>query len=282
MRAQPVDDRARGNGREPRAEARRELERARHAVAGCVAQRRGAGRLDAHRRPRRVHRIGEALGGADQRVAAWLISHSDNDSLADRPVSRVANQIDMVEQGPIDGLRGAAQRQFAQRGEVRFRKEMPQRPRRFMRDIDLARFQPLDQFIGRQIDHFDLGIVEDRVGHRLAHPHPGEAGDDVVEALDMLDVERGQHVDAGVAQLLDVLPALRVAAAGGVGVRQFVDQGDRRRPDEHRIDIEFIEPVRAMFDRAARHDFERRDQRLGLGPAMRLDDPRHHVTPLAQ
>ena len=39
--------------------------------------------------------------------------------------------------------------------------------------------------------------------------------DDVVEALEVLDVDRRDHVDAGVEQLVDVLPALLVARARG-------------------------------------------------------------------
>ena len=45
----------------------------------------------------------------------------------------------------------------------------------------------------------------------------------------MLDVDRGDDVDAGVQQLLDVLPALRVPGAGDVRVRQLVDQRDPGR-----------------------------------------------------
>ncbi len=52
--------------------------------------------------------------------------------------------------------------------------------------------------------------------------------DHVVERLQVLDVDGGQHGDAGVEQLLDVLPALGVAAAGHVGVRQLVDERDLR------------------------------------------------------
>ncbi len=61
---------------------------------------------------------------------------------------------------------------------------------------------------------------------------------DVVERLEVLDVERRDHVDAGVEQLLDVLPALLVARSGRVGVGVLVDEhdcgpagaGPRRRP----------------------------------------------------
>ena len=66
-----------------------------------------------------------------------------------------------------------------------------------------------------------------RVGHGLAHRDAGDLGDDVVQALDVLDVERGVDVDAGVEQLVHVLPALVVPRAGGVGVGQLVQQEQR-------------------------------------------------------
>ena len=156
---------------------------------------------------------------------------------------------------------------------------MPERPRRLVRHIHLARFQPLDQFVGRQVDDLDLGIVEHGIGHGFAHPHPREACHDVVETFDVLDVERGQYVDAGVAQLLDILPALRVAAAGGIGVREFVDQRDGRLAHQHGVDVEFIEPVRAVDDGAAWQDFERSDQRFGFGATVRFDHADDDIGP---
>jgi hypothetical protein len=44
----------------------------------------------------------------------------------------------------------------------------------------------------------------------------------------MLDVDGSEHIDAGIEQLLDVLPALLVArwriAAADVGVGELIDQ----------------------------------------------------------
>ena len=90
-----------------------------------------------------------------------------------------------------------------------------------------------------------------RSGRRGARPSSGivslllDAGDlldDVVHRLEVLDVDRRDHVDAGVEQLLDVLPALLVLRARHVGVRELVDERDlglarqdrRRRPSPRR------------------------------------------------
>ncbi len=149
---------------------------------------------------------------------------------------------------------------------------MAERPRRLVRDVDLALLEPTDQLVRRKVDDLDLGAVEHAVGHRLAHAHLGEAGDDVVEALDVLDVERGVDVDPGVEQFHDVLPALRMAAAFGVGVRELVHQRERGTPGEDRVDVHLFQLVAAIGDVTPREDLERLEQGPGLGAAVGFDD----------
>ena len=88
---------------------------------------------------------------------------------------------------------------------------------------------------GRHVDELELvGAAHDVVGHGLALRGTGDAQDDVVERLEVLDVQRRDHVDAGIEQLLDVLPTLLVLRAGGVGVRVLVDQHDLRAAGQDR------------------------------------------------
>ena len=61
--------------------------------------------------------------------------------------------------------------------------------------------------------------------------------DDVVEALEVLHVDGGDHRDAGVEQFFDVHP-FRVHARG-VGVGQFVDEDDLRPPGQYGRYVEF-------------------------------------------
>ncbi|MNP59669.1 hypothetical protein D3C76_1546790 [compost metagenome] len=57
----------------------------------------------------------------------------------------------------------------------------------------------------------------------------------------MLDVDRGVHVDARGEQFLNVLPALFVSAAGGVGVGQFVHQHQPWLGREQTVEVHFLE-----------------------------------------
>ena len=95
--------------------------------------------------------------------------------------------------------------------------------------VHVAVGEPAPQRFRRDVDQLDLvGGAHHLVGHLLLLLDAGDLGDDVVEAFQVLDVDRGDDGDAGVEQLLDVLPALGVLAARGVGVGELVDQHDLR------------------------------------------------------
>ena len=112
----------------------------------------------------------------------------------------------------LDAVGGAAQRQLPQRHQVAFAEEVLRGPLGLRRQVDLAGAQPPDEFVGRRVDHHHLvGGIEDGVGHGLVNADAGDAADHVVQALEMLHVERGVDVDAVVEQFFDVLPAFGVA-----------------------------------------------------------------------
>ena len=89
----------------------------------------------------------------------------------------------------------------------------------------------------------------------------------------MLDVERRPDTDASVKQLLDVLPALRMAAVGSVGVSELVDDDQLGVAFERCIDVEFLDRAAVVFDLAPGQDFEPLDKGARLGAAMSLDEP---------
>ena len=152
---------------------------------------------------------------------------------------------------------------------------------RFLRlggHVDLALPEALQEVVGRQVDQLDLvGLLEDRIGDRLAHDHPGDLGHDVVEALQMLDVQRGVDVDAGLEQLLDVLPALGVTAAGGIGVGQLVHEDEGRTAGEGGVQVELPQRGPAVLDERRGQELEPLQQGVGFGPTVGLDVPDDHV-----
>jgi len=145
-------------------------------------------------------------------------------------------------------------------------------------DVDLALFQPLNQVVRREIDQFDrIRAVEHRIRHGFAHAHMRDLGDDVVEALDMLDIDRRVDVDTVREQFLDVEIALRMAAARCVGVGEFIDQRNLRMARDQRVEIHLLENLVLVLEPFARENFEALQQRLRLGPAVGLDHADHNI-----
>ena len=151
------------------------------------------------------------------------------------------------------------------------RKKLLDRLRRPVRHVDLALGEPLEQLLGRQVDELHLvGVVEDAVGDGLPHGDPGDLVDEVVEALEVLDVERGVDVDARVEQLLHVLPALGVARARGVGVGELVEQEEGGLAGEGGVEVELAEAHAPVLDLPRREPLQPLDQGGGLRPPVRL------------
>ena len=84
----------------------------------------------------------------------------------------------------------------------------------------------------------------------------------------------------GPEQLLDVLVALGVAAARGVGVGQLVDQADGRPAREDRVEVHLAEGHAPVLDLPGRDDLQVADLLGGLGAAVGLDEADRHVDAL--
>jgi hypothetical protein len=109
--------------------------------------------------------------------------------------------------------------------------------------------EALDEIVGRQVDDLDIvGAVDDRIRNGLAHADTGDLRDDVVQALEMLDVERRVDVDAARQQFLDVEIALGMAAAGRVGMGELVDEDERGAPRQDRIEVHLVEGAALVVD----------------------------------
>ncbi len=100
---------------------------------------------------------------------------------------------------------------------------------------------------------------------------PGDRLDHVVQRLEVLDVHGGDDVDAGVEELVDVLPPLGVAGAGDVRVRELVDERDLRVPGEDGVEVHLLEACAAVLDRpgGARPRARRSCRRCAAGRGSR-------------
>ena len=240
----------------------------------------GAGSFHRDRDPGRIHQVGKALGCPYDRRGNRIGSDAGQNALTRRPRPFDGLRLHARNQIDIDALGRAPQRQFAQSGQIlRFEKALDS-ARGGVLDIDFSFRQAPEQFVGRKIDQDNLvGLVEYRIRHGLAHAHLGDLQHHIVEAFEVLDIERGPHVDAGGQQFIDVLPALGVAATRHVGVGVFVHQQQARPAPERRVEVEFLHDLIAVDNRIARENVKALNQLLGLAPAMGLNQTRHDIAP---
>ena len=98
----------------------------------------------------------------------------------------------------------------------------------------------------------------------------------------MLNVERRIDVDTLLQQLFDVLVAFGMAAAGGVGMGELVDQDQVRAPLERAVEVEFAQDTIDIDHRLTRQNLEAVEQSLRLLAAVRLDHADDDVHALLQ
>jgi hypothetical protein len=139
-----------------------------------------------------------------------------------------------------------------------------------VRGVDVAVREAAPQRLRGDVDDLELlGTAHHLVRHGLALPDARDPLHHVAQRGEVLHVHGGQDVDAGVEQLLDVLPALGVARAGRVGVGELVDQRHLGFTSQHPVEIQLLERA---AERHQRHRLDVVEQLRRLGAAVRL----HH------
>ncbi len=115
----------------------------------------------------------------------------------------------------------------------------------------------------------------------LPHARMRDTSDDVVQAFDMLDIDRRVDVDPGGEQLFDIEITLGVTALRRVRVGELIDQDETRPPRQDGVDVHLRQDAALVDDVPPRDDLKAGKEFLGLLAAMGLDDAHHHVHALA-
>ena len=237
-----------------------------------------AGGFDVDRQPRGVQLIGQAAGGTDELLAGGAAADADEEPLTCRPGAGNGLRLHVGPHLVVHPGCGPPEGEFAQGNEIAGLEELPDGHGGLFGDVDLSFAQTLEELFGGDIHQADLGgLVEQPVRNRLPDHDPGDLGHHVVEALEVLDIDRGVDVDAGPEKLLHILPPLLVTGAGGVGVGQFVHQDDLGLPGKHRIKVHLREGDPLVRDQGWRNDLQPFQEGVGLRTAVGLHVPRHHV-----
>src|SRR5450756_2287035 len=228
-----------------------------------------------------MHGRGKPLTGAYQPYRKRIRPDAHQQAFAGPP--HVANGLifAVVAHLRIDTLRGTPQRELAQRNQIALAKKVADRPFGLLRQVNLAFAQPFQQIVRRQIDELDLvRALEHRIGHRFPDANLGDAADDIVQAFEVLDVERRVNIDAAVEQLLDIVPAFRMARALGVGMSELINQDQCRVALERTVEVELAYLRGAILDDPRWQNFEAFQQRDRFCAAVSFRQADHHIAAL--
>ncbi len=222
--------------------------------------------------------VADPGGAADQGGALRSAGEGDDHAFAGLPHPVDVVHGPVVAQPFVDPAGQPEQREFAQRGEVADPEPVGERGVDLLGPVDVAMGEAAAQRLRGHVDQFDLvGAADHLVGDGLALRHAGDLLHHVVERLQVLDVDGGDHVDAGGEEFLDVLPALGVPPAGDVGVGEFVDQGEFGSAAQQRVQVEFGELGAAVAPHGARELLQAVEQAGGARPVVGLQQADHHV-----
>ncbi len=221
---------------------------------------------------------GDACGTANQGLSSSDSGDADHDPFAGLPRVGDAMGVEVAVQRLFDAVRQPQQGELSESRQVARTEVVAHRRVDSLGRVDVAvRQTPTDRF-GCHVDQFELiGVADDLVGDRLALSRAGDAGDDVVQRFEVLDVHGRDHVDAGVEQLFDVLPPLLVLRSRSVGVRVLVDENDLRASRQDGIEIQLLQNGAAILDLPQWDDLQVADLSCGLVATVRFDDADHHI-----
>ncbi len=182
-----------------------------------------------------------ARGAADHLVVSGCAGQRHHDAFPCLPRAGDAVLTHVGLQRVLDTIRDPQKRELAQRTEVSDPEVVAEGSVDLLGRVDVAVSHPALERLRAHVDELDLiGTPHYRVGHRLALDHAGDAIDDVVHALEVLDVHGRDHFDARREQLLDVLPALLVGRSRHVAVRELVDEHGLRTTGDDRVDVDLF------------------------------------------
>ncbi|VVN05801.1 hypothetical protein PS662_03586 [Pseudomonas fluorescens] len=238
--------------------------------------------VDVHQTPRQMPTLSDAAGMTHQPLGLGVAIDADQQPTTHRRrgLPELAITLGQI---VIDLGRSGLHRQFTQGGEVGLGEECIDRRPGLLRHIDFAVAQTLEQFARWQVDQQQfVGFLQHPVRQGFADLHAGDPAHLIVETFEVLDVDRGEHVDAGGEQFLDVLPAFGVTAAGGVAVRQFIHQHQFRLGFDQAVEVHFFEHHATVFRAYQRLLRQAAEQCFGLGAAMGLDHTGDDFYALAQ
>ena len=220
-------------------------------------------------RPGGLQFVGQPARITKQHRAARLRINKGEKTLPRLPRARYGMRAHVIDHLRIDTLRRTAQCHFTQCRQIAGREKIMCSTPGGIREIDLAFLQPLQKIIRRDVDKLHIvGMIQNGVWHSLPHAHMGNLRNDIVQAFQMLNIQRRVDINTVIKQLLHIEIALRMAAARHIGVGQLIDQGQCRLSLQDGIEIHFRQHAPLVEHALLRNDLETPGQHIGLDAAV--------------
>ena len=157
-----------------------------------------------------------------------------------------------------------AQGQFAQGSEVGFAKEIGGGGGGTIGNVHFALLQSPEELGGRKVDQFQFGGIEQAVRNGFADLGAGDLPHGVGPAVEVLDIDGCEDINAGIEQFFDILPAFGMARTRSIRVRQFVDQRQLGFARQNGVQVHFHERNAAMFEGSTGNCGQTLRQRVSL------------------
>jgi hypothetical protein len=160
--------------------------------------------------------------------------------------------------------------QLTQRGEVVGARAIVECLWNLLGWVDVAMQHPAAELIGRGVDELDLvRLAHDPVRHSFTNLSISDALDDILNALEVLDIDGCNDIDPRIEQFDHVLPAfLRSRRSRHIGVGKLVDQHDLWVSGKYAIEVHLFKHSSSMLNHPAGNDLKISEARLGHGPTV--------------
>ena len=134
------------------------------------------------------------------------------------------------------------------------------------------------QGFGREVRHDNfISSLDEPVGNGLADLNAGDALHGWRNALDVLHVHGGEHIDIRVEQVENVLVALAVLAALDVRVGKLVDQDDLRFAGKDAVEVHLFEDDALVLNLLPRNLLQLLGELSGARSTVGFDYADHDV-----
>ena len=181
---------------------------------------------------------------------------------------------------PVYLIRRPPEGNFPQGRKIIQGKKMIHRRAGLLRTVYLPLLQPFQKIRRLNIHKLHLiRLIENKVRDPFLYSDSCYGSHDIIQAFQMLHIDRGIYADSFLQQLLNILITLGMAAAGRIRMGKLIHQQQLRPSLKRRIQIEFPQYYIFIWDFQNGKLLQSVQKRHGFRTRMGFNIPGSHVYP---